>query len=83
MVRYRLEPEFRDILFKKAVQKEGGETHLGRKLGYSINFGFRVRQLRNGEVSIDERQLRVLSSIAQISWDEIQEHVEGKKRSKK
>lgn len=76
MVRYRLESEFRERLFTKAASVEGGETHLGRKLGYSINFGFRVRQLRSGEVSIDERQLRVLSHITRIGWDEIKKHIE-------
>jgi len=83
MVRYHLEPEFRERIFRKAAEKEGGETHLGRKLGYDINFGFRVRQLRNGKVSIDERQLRVLSSVTQISWYEIQKHIEEQKRAKK
>lgn len=75
MVRYHLEPKFREKLFKKAAEREGGETYLGRKLGYSMNFGTHVRLLRKGEVSIDEKQLRILSSITHINWNEIQKHI--------
>jgi hypothetical protein len=74
--RYCLEGGFREKLFKKAIEKEGGETHLGRKLGYAINFGFRARQLRRGEVRLSERQLWTLSSVTGISKDEILKHAE-------
>lgn len=82
MVRYKIESEFREELFQKAVKMEGGETHLGRKLGYKINFGFRVRQLRRGEVSISERQLKELSSITKIRLQEIQQHSTEQKTSR-
>jgi hypothetical protein len=32
MVRYFLKEEFREKIFKKAVDKEGSEAYLGRKL---------------------------------------------------
>jgi hypothetical protein len=68
MVRYFLKEEFREKIFKKAVDKEGSEAYLGRKLGYTRNAGYRFRELRRGEKSTDKRQLKVLADIAEINW---------------
>lgn len=74
MPRFSLEEKFRVKLIEKAAEIEGGEAWLGRRLGYSINFGYRVRQLKRGEVSLDVVQLRVLSKITGISMDEIMKY---------
>jgi len=75
MIRYRLEPDFREKMFRRAVQEEGSETYVGRLLGYSINYGFRARQLRRGEIALSKEQLMTLSGITGISMEEILHHV--------
>jgi len=83
--RFDLEPRFREELISRASVREGGDSWLGRKLGYSINFGFRVRQLKRGEVRPTYAQLKTLSEITGINLDEILRHTrkQGLKHERK
>jgi hypothetical protein len=49
MARYFLKEEFREKIFKKAIDKESSEAYIGKKLGYTRNAGYRFRQLQKGE----------------------------------
>jgi len=69
--RFLLDDEFRIKLFETAAKIEGGDAQLGRRLGYSINYGFRVRQLKRGEVSLHLDQLEKLSRITGIPMNVI------------
>ena len=71
VTRFLLDEEFRIKLFEKAAKIEGGEAALGKRLGYAINYGFRVRQLKRGEVSLRLDQLEKLSKITGINMNEI------------
>jgi len=69
--RFILEKKFRIKLFETAAKIEGGEAPLGKRLGYAINHGYRVRQLKRGEVSLRLDQLEELSEITGISINKI------------
>src|SRR2546428_4936092 len=52
----------------------GGDEALGRRLGYRWNYGFRVKQLRDGKFGISLAKLKLLSDSASVSMDDVLQH---------
>ena len=73
---FALEPKYRAYIFDLASKTVGGDTWLGRALGYSLNYGYRVRRLRSGEVLLSNSKLRTLSRITNVPLSDILAHVE-------
>lgn len=68
-------PNFRKKLFKIAVEKEGSDAQLGKRLGYQSAPGRRLRDLRDGKIhTIDLLKLQTLSKITGIPLAEILKH---------
>lgn len=80
--RFFLDDEFRAKLFEIAAKIEGGDAPLGKQLGYAINYGYRVRQLKRGEVTLRLDQLEKLSGITGISMNEIMKFAKPKTKIK-
>ena len=79
--RFKLNPEFRVKLFNLALEREGRETQVGRRLGYKVAKGRRFRELRDGIThSISYQQLEIVSEITGIPLDEIFRHATRYKR---
>ena len=75
--RYTLDPEFRKKLFNLALEKEGSEAGVGRKLGYQVAKGRRFRELREGIIkTISIHKLKKLSEITGIPLEEILSHAQ-------
>lgn len=75
--RYRLNPDFREKLFRIATEKEGSDAQLGKRLGYQSAPGRRLRELRDGNTkTIDHAKLERLSEITGIPIKDILEHCE-------
>jgi hypothetical protein len=70
-----LNSEFREKLFHHALEKEGSEASVGRRLGYQVAKGRRFRELRDGITkTMSLHQLKKLSEITDIPIDEILKH---------
>jgi hypothetical protein len=70
--KFYLEEEFRNVLFKKALEKEGSLRQLGRKMGYSgPSPNYYINRMWRGEQAIKMDQLKILSTITGISLSTI------------
>ncbi len=73
--RFYLEEEFRNVLFKKALEKEGSLRQIGKKMGYSgPSPNYYINRMWRGEQSITLFQLKVLSEITGVSLEKILQH---------
>jgi len=81
--RFILDTEFRSKLFNLALEREGSEAQVGRRLGYQVAKGRRFRELRDGVIkSMSIHQLERLSKMTGISLEEILKHVIPRTRVK-
>jgi len=62
-------------LFNLALEKEGRESQVGRRLGYQVAKGRRFRNLRDGITkSISYQHFETLSEMTGIPLEEILKH---------
>ncbi|MEM2507454.1 MAG: hypothetical protein QXF61_10485 [Nitrososphaeria archaeon] len=76
--KFHLKEEFRNMLFQKALQKEGSLRQLGRKMGYTGSApNYYVNRMWRGEQAIRIDQLRILAKITGIPLSRILDFAES------